>query len=104
MRLCAVPALAQQEAAVQGGVQYLRARAGNQQVGESAMIALAMLKAEVPAGDPALAGCLNKVRARFTEQRVTSPSVRNGQGAYEAAPPRWPWPARTPSRIAATSR
>ncbi len=81
--LCALPALAQQEAAVQGGVQFLRTHAGNQHAGESAMIALALLKAEVPAGDPALAGCLNKVRSRFTSSEFV-PERGNGQGAYEA--------------------
>src|SRR5262249_38101535 len=81
--LCAAPALAQQEAAVQGAVQYLRNRAGNQQAGESAMIALAMLKADVPSTDPALAGCINKIRSRFTSSEY-APERTNGHGAYEA--------------------
>src|SRR5262249_39001551 len=81
--LCAGPALAQQEAAVQAGVQYLRTRAGHHQVGESAMMALAMLKAEVPVSDPALAGYLAKIRARFSSSEY-APERGAGQGAYEA--------------------
>ena len=87
--LCAVllgmstaPALAQQESAVLGGIQYLR-RHTTMGAGESAMIALAMLKAEVPSGDPAVAACLAKVRSRFTSSEYV-PERSNGQGAYEA--------------------
>jgi hypothetical protein len=81
--LCAGPALAQQEAAVQAGVQFLRTRAGHHQAGESAMMALAMLKAEVPVSDPALAGYLAKIRARFNSSEY-APERGAGQGAYEA--------------------
>ena len=77
------PARAQQESAVLGGIQFLRTRAGNQGAGESAMIALAMLKAEVPASDPVLAACLAKVRSRFSSSEYV-PERSNGQGAYEA--------------------
>jgi hypothetical protein len=77
------PARAQQEAAVLGGVQYLRSKAYGQGSGESAMIALAMLKAEVPAADPVVAACLAKVRSRFTTSEYV-PDRSNGQGAYEA--------------------
>ena len=77
------PASAQQESAVLGGVQYLRAHAAGQNAGESAMIALAMLKAEVPHGDPVLSACLAKVRSRFTSSAYI-PERNNGQGAYEA--------------------
>lgn len=80
---CAGPAAAQQEAAVQSGVQYLRRHANGMQSGESAMIALAMLKADVPASDPALAACLAKIRSRFTSSEYV-PERSNGQGAYEA--------------------
>jgi hypothetical protein len=77
------PALAQQESAVLGGVQFLRGRAGGLGAGESAMIALAMLKAEVPGSDPTLAACLAKVRSRFSSSEYV-PERSNGQGAYEA--------------------
>lgn len=77
------PALAQQEGAVQGGIQYLRKRSASQGAGESAMIALAMLKADVPATDPTLAACLAKVRSRFTSSEYV-PERSNGQGPYEA--------------------
>jgi hypothetical protein len=80
---CARPAGAQQEPAVLGGVQYLRTRAASQPAGESAMIALAMLKAEVPAGDPAVAACLARIRSRFTSSEY-APERGHGPGAYEA--------------------
>jgi hypothetical protein len=80
---CAGPARAQQESAVLGGVRFLRGHAASQRPGESAMIALALLKAEVPAGDPAVAACLAKVRARFTSSEY-APERGHGQGAYEA--------------------
>ena len=41
-------ACAQQEPAVLSGVQYLKGHYGGRPTGESAMIALALLKAEVP--------------------------------------------------------
>ncbi len=74
---------AQQEAAVQGGIQYLRTRLANQGAGESAMIALAMIKAEIPAADPALVACLTKIKSRFSSSEYY-PERSNGQGPYEA--------------------
>lgn len=76
-------ATAQQEAAVQSGVAYLRNRAGKLQVGETAMIALAMIKAEVPPTDPALSACIAKIRSRFSSSEY-SPERGLGQAAYEA--------------------
>jgi hypothetical protein len=77
------PASAQQESAVLGGLQFLRARAANVGPGEAAMAALAMIKADVPAGDPALAAALAKVYSRFTSSEY-APARGNGQGTYEA--------------------
>jgi hypothetical protein len=81
--LCGQPAAAQQEAAVLAGVQYLRSRASTGGPGEAAMMALGMIKAEVPASDPALAAALAKVYSRFTSSEY-APSRGNGQGPYEA--------------------
>ena len=77
-------AMAQQEPAVQRGVQYLRTRAGTKNTGESAMMALALLKAEVPAADPGVQACLAKINARF-EGTNYKPEMQQGQGTYEAA-------------------
>lgn len=77
-------AVAQQEPAVQAGLRYLRSRVPSQPgAGESGMMALAMIKAEVPATDPALAECLKKVRSRFTTSEYF-PERTGGQGPYEA--------------------
>jgi hypothetical protein len=76
-------AAAQQESAVLAGVQYLRGRAAAQGAGESALIALAMIKAEVPPTDPSLAACIARVRGRFTSSAY-EPERKNGQGPYEA--------------------
>src|SRR4051794_30006711 len=79
-----VPVRAADDPAVQRGLQFLRTRSGSQGVGESALIALAMLKAEVPMSDPALAGCLAKVRTRFLSTGY-SPERGGGPDIYEAA-------------------
>jgi hypothetical protein len=77
-------ATAQQEPAVQRGVQYLRTRAGTKKTGESAMMALALLKAEVPAADPAVQACVAQIKARF-EGTSYKPEMGQGPGTYEAA-------------------
>ena len=51
--------------AVERGVQFLRPRAGGQQVGEAALIALALIKAEATASDPTVSACMAKIRERF---------------------------------------
>ncbi len=66
-----------------GGVQYLRSHA-TRSTGESAMIALALLKAEVPHNDPVIQACIAKVLARFEATSYT-PEMMPGQGTYEAA-------------------
>ena len=76
-------ARAQQEQAVLSAVQYLRGAHGSKGTGETAMIALGLLKAEVPTSDPALAACLEKIRSRFTSGGY-SPE-RTGIDVYEAS-------------------
>jgi hypothetical protein len=77
-------ARAQDDPAVARGIEFLRAHAGNQQVGESAMIALAMLKAEVPTDDPTVRECVARIRARFSSGGY-SPERQGGHDIYEAA-------------------
>jgi hypothetical protein len=77
-------ARAQQEPAVQNGVQYLKAHYVGKPTGESAMIALGLLKAEVPPSDPAIQACIAKIRARFTSSDYR-PEMGDGHGTYEAA-------------------
>ena len=74
----------QQDPSVLAGVQYLRGHYANKQSGESAMIALGLLKAEVPPTDPAVVGCLARCRSRFTESGYI-PELTDGRGVYEAA-------------------
>jgi hypothetical protein len=74
----------QQEQAVVSGVQYLRGHYANKPPGESALIALALLKAEVPPTDPAITACLDRCRSRFTSSAYI-PQLADGRGVYEAA-------------------
>ena len=75
---------ADEDRAVLAGVQYLKSQASGRGAGESAMIALALLKAEVPPSDPALQGCLARIRTRFTTT-LYEPEMGPGPGTYEAA-------------------
>jgi hypothetical protein len=77
-------AYSQQEPAVLAGVQYLKSHYANQAPGQSAMIALGLLKAEVPHSDPAVETCVARVRARFTSSSY-EPQLGYGPGVYEAA-------------------
>jgi hypothetical protein len=77
-------ACAQQEQAVLAGVRYLKTHYASQPPGESAMIALALLKAEVPPSDPAVAGSLARFETCFTRDGYV-PQRKTGQGVYEAA-------------------
>jgi len=77
-------AFAQQEPAVLSSVQYLRTHYRGQPTGQSAMIALALIKAEVPANDPDLQACLARIRARFTSSSF-EPESASGSGIYESA-------------------
>jgi hypothetical protein len=74
----------QQEQAVLNGIQYLRGRAANQQVGETAMIALALIKADTPKTDPVLSSCIATILKRFTSSGY-NPQRRGGHDVYEAA-------------------
>ncbi len=73
----------QQDPAVIAGVQYLRNVHSGKQVGETAMIALGLIKAEVPPTDPALSACLNKIRSRFVSGGY-KPDRSAGYDIYEA--------------------
>src|SRR4051794_26448799 len=85
LNLCLVAAArGQQEQAVLSGIQYLRARASNQQVGESALIGLALIKADTPKTDPLLSQCIAKVLKRFTPSGYDS-ERKGGHDVYEAA-------------------
>jgi len=77
------PSYAQQEPAVASGLQYLRTKASTRPPGESAMMALAFLKSDVPIGDPALTACLNKLRTCFSGSGYT-PDRTAGFDVYEA--------------------
>jgi hypothetical protein len=76
-------ALGQQEQAVNLGVQYLR-KETRRPPGESAMIALALMKAEVPHNDPQIQDCLATILARFGSGGGYSPQMGDGAGTYEA--------------------
>jgi len=87
--LSAIPALQvraeDSDPTVQRGVAYLRSHASSVTgVGESAMMALAMIKAEVSPADPALAACISRITARFSGSGYL-PERGNGPDVYEAA-------------------
>lgn len=68
---------------VNRGVEYLRRRAGSMGAGESALAALAMIKADVPVNDPAVLKCFEKIRSRFTSHGY-NPEQPGGHDIYEA--------------------
>lgn len=76
-------ALGANEPAVESGVQFLRGQAGHVQVGEAALIGLALLKADYPPEDPTVAACLAKVLPRLAGSYV--PERKGGADVYEAA-------------------
>ncbi|WP_337176545.1 hypothetical protein [Paludisphaera sp.] len=80
----AAPAGVGQEQAVMAAADYLRRIGGGRQVGETAMVALGLLKAEVPESDPTLAGYLDRLRARFVSGGY-KPERTSGTDVYEAA-------------------
>ncbi len=69
---------AQQEPAVLTGVQFLKGHCNGQPPGQSAMIALALIKAELPAGDPSLSACVAAIRNRFTSSSYEPARQRHG--------------------------
>lgn len=82
--LLEAPVRGQQEKTVISGIQYLRTVAANKQVGETAMIALALIKCDTPPTDPVLAACIATIQKRFTGSGY-SPQRRGGHDVYEAA-------------------
>jgi hypothetical protein len=74
----------QQLPQVATAVQYLKGHAGNRTAGESAMVALALLKAEVPANDPAVTACVNRFMPRISTSGYV-PELQDGRGVYEAS-------------------
>jgi len=68
----------------QEGVEYLKSKAPHGQVGETALIGLALAKAGVPASDAALAACVQKVLSRFQSESY-SPERQGGAGLYETS-------------------
>jgi hypothetical protein len=73
-----------EQPAVLKALQFLRTKVGQKQVGETAMMALAMINADVQESDPALATCLNLIRSRFNGT-VFTPQLGGGANIYEAA-------------------
>lgn len=80
----APPARADNDPVVVKGVSFLRGNANGAGAGETGLIALALLKAEVPPGDPTLAACLARLRARITTESY-EPERKGGADIYEAA-------------------
>ncbi len=66
------------------GVQYLRAHLAAD-AGHGAMIALALMKADVPHSDPAVQKSMSLIRGRFDSGGVYSPAMGDGIGTYEAS-------------------
>ncbi len=73
-----------ERASVLRGVDFLKGRGPGAQVGEAALAALALVKAEVPATDPGLGQCLQRALAGFSGSTYT-PERRGGADVYEAA-------------------
>ena len=67
--------------------------AANKQVGETAMIALALIKADTPKTDPVLASCIAKIQKRFTSSGYSTPS--GWAGTTSTRPRWWRWRWRT---------
>ena len=78
------PASAEPDPAALKGLGYLRSHAGHTQVGEAGLMALAMIKAEVPENDPALSACLGQIASRFSGSLYT-PERQGGADIYEAS-------------------
>ena len=72
----------QERPAVNKAVGYLKSRVQELDVGEAALTALAMYKADVPVSDPAIAACMNTVFTCFTEEAYT-PKMKGGPEVYE---------------------
>ena len=77
-------ARAQNDPIVAKGVQFLKASTGGNGAGETALAALAMIKAEVPSTDPALARAIGLVLRRFDSSTYLN-ERSGGPEIYEAA-------------------
>ncbi|AGA29351.1 HEAT repeat domain-containing protein [Singulisphaera acidiphila] len=75
---------ASDDPAIDRGLTYLRQHISDQQAGETALIALAFLKGDVPLSDPAVTACFAKLRQRFPSS-IYTPERSNGHEVYEAA-------------------
>ena len=82
----ASPVVGQQVAEVNRGVRFLRGQVSGSasNVGENALAALALIKAEVPATDPALSAFIQSIDTRFAGSEYT-PARSGGADIYEAA-------------------
>jgi hypothetical protein len=76
-------ARAQQHPSVIRGVDFLRASSRTEGAGESALALLALLKAEVPRTDPAVAALTQRIEARF-QGSAYRPERSGGTEIYEA--------------------
>ena len=76
-------ALAVNPASVDKGVAFLRNRAAGQQAGETALIALALLKSDVPPSDPTVVKCIERLRTQLSSGGF-EPQRRAGADIYEA--------------------
>lgn len=74
---------ADDDPAVLRGIQFLRTHVRDGQIGETALIALAMIKAGVPRTDPDLLACIETVRKQVASGGYT-PQRRGGADVYEA--------------------
>ena len=87
MTLLTGPAFGQQDPVVDKGVGYLKSHVGGggqaYGIGESALMSLALIKAEVPASDPSLRKGIEKILQRFSGSEYL-PERSGGPEIYEA--------------------
>ena len=74
----------QQDPIVDRGVQYLRGASMSSQAGETALMALALIKAEVPTTDASIQRALALILKRF-ETSAYTPERNGGAETYEAS-------------------
>jgi hypothetical protein len=77
-------ALGQSDPIVDRAVQFLKSSIGSGQSGETALMALALAKAEVPATDPSLQRALGVIMKRFPDSEYR-PERSGGSELYEAS-------------------
>jgi hypothetical protein len=76
--------LGQTDPIVERGVQYLKGAFNSTSCGETALMALALIKADVPATDASLKRAISVVMRRFTDAGYT-PERTGGSEIYEAS-------------------